>query len=161
MQQTSARAASNYRMHAAFNVFKVSVFVYVGMAKFLHRRRPPDHKCQNDNWLPLISRSTRLTGRTLIRQGMAVPMTPSASISTDHRPLASFNTPASMSTTAQHACLLQPTADDAGSPVYFGSALQALDAHTRAGSETACRGRDWGWGSRHSSCKDMLVRQRR
>ena len=86
-------------------------------------------------------------------------MAPSASTSTGHRPLASFNTPASMSTRAHHACLLQHTADDARSPVHLGSALQALDAHTRAGSEKACRGRDGGRGSTRSSCKCGLARR--
>ena len=66
----------------------------------LHRRRPPNHKCRNDMRRQLTSRSTRLTGHTLIRQGTAVPTTPSASISTGHRPLALFTTPASMSTRA-------------------------------------------------------------
>ena len=49
---------------------------------------------QNDMRPSRTSRSTRLTGRTLIWQGTAVPMAPSASTSTGHRPLASFNTPA-------------------------------------------------------------------
>jgi len=88
-----------------------------------------------------------------------VPSTPSASTSTSHRPLASFNTPASMSARAQHACLLQRTADDSGSPVHLGSALQTLDAHTKAGSETACRGRDGSRGGRCSSCKGGLARR--
>jgi hypothetical protein len=86
-------------------------------------------------------------------------MASSASTSTGHRPLASFNTPASRSTRAQHACLLQRTADDARSPVHLGSALQALDAHTRAGSETASRGRDGDKGSRCSSCKGGLAQR--
>jgi hypothetical protein len=72
---------------------------------------------------PLFSRSTRLTGRTLMRQETAAPIASSASTSTSHRPLASFIAPASMSIRAQHARLLQRTVDAARFPDHFRSPL--------------------------------------